>query len=108
MANTERLYIKVAIEIDGEKGDDTLLDLSVSADGSYEVNKVVFFQPNLETKESHWVVFPKEYYAGLLENLDAEIKNEISKAKADPKYTDEEYQKILSSTRRKMVFQDRG
>lgn len=108
MSKAKRLYLKVFKEIDGEKGDDTLIDLTLSDDGSYEVNKIVFYQLNLETEESHWVVFPKEYYSFRLEVLKEEIAAAIQETKSDPNYPLEEYHKIISSTRRKMIFQDRG
>jgi len=104
----EKMYLKVIPVVDGTAGDTILLELTIPEGKPYEVGKVVFFQHNIETGEEGWVVFPKEYwessYALLKDFIDAEYK----RAKRDIHYSGEEYHKIISSTRKKMVFQDRG
>ncbi|MDR3584628.1 MAG: hypothetical protein P4L59_04805 [Desulfosporosinus sp.] len=102
----KKMFIKVTPVVDDTEGDTTLLALTIPEGKPYEVGKVVFFQHNLKTGKEDWVVFPKEYWADSYELMKEFIDAEYERAKADPNYSGEEYQKIISSTRKKMAFQE--
>lgn len=106
MAKTERLYLNVVIQIDGETSE-MLMDVTVSKGNSFEVNKMVFLQVDPETKEENWVVFPKKYYPFRLKSLKEGIVAEIKNAKGIDNYVDSieshKYKEILDTTIRKMT-----
>lgn len=106
MTKTERLYLKVVLK-DFKDDLGMLMDVTVSVDGSHTVNKMVFFQVDLETEQEHWVVFPREHYAFRLDVLKDEIVAEIKRVQENKDYSNsQKYKKILRNTTRKMVFQD--
>jgi len=107
MAKTEQLYLNVVIQVDGEASE-MLMDVTVSKGNSYEVNKMVFLQMNLETREENWVVFPKKYYPFRLKALKDGILAEIKHVKGIDDYSSsiesQKYKEILDTTTRNMIF----
>ena len=105
MAKTEQMYLNVVIQV-AEKTSEMLIDVTVSKGNSYEVNKMVFLQLNLETNEENWVVFPKKYSPLRLEALKDGIKAGIKIAKGIDDYSEtkesQKYKEILDTTTRKM------
>lgn len=108
MTTTERMYLKITPKTENDPQDETLIDLAISEDGSYVINKIVFLQPNVKTGEEHWVIYPKEYWSMGVDHMKHLVEAEIKRVQNDNSYSGEEYRKILASTRRKMVLQDRG
>jgi len=109
MAKTEQLYLNVEIKV-ADKTSEMLMDVTVSKGNSYEVNKMVFLQMNLETKEENWVVFPKKYYPLRLKALKDGIVAEIKNAKEIDGYSNskesQKYKEIIDTTTRKMISQE--
>lgn len=107
MAKTEQLYLNVIIQVE-EETSEMLMEVTVSKGNSYEVNKMVFLQLNLKTKEENWVVFPKKYYPFRLKALKDGIKAEIKNAKGIDDYSSskesQKYKEILDATTREMIF----
>ncbi|HBP65137.1 MAG TPA: hypothetical protein DD730_12875 [Desulfosporosinus sp.] len=106
MAKTEQLYLNVAIQV-AEETSEMLMDVTVSKGNSYEINKMVFLQVNLETNEENWVVFPIKYSPLRLEALKDGIKAGIRNAKRIDDYSktkeSQKYKEILDTTTRKMI-----
>ena len=106
---TERLFMNVGLTFDGVKEQNgMLIDATVAEDNTYVVNKMVFLQKDLETKQEAFVVFPKEHYKFRLDVLKDGIEAEIIKAKKSPHYSQESigFRHILDTTTKKMIFQD--
>ena len=105
----KRLFVNVVMVFDGvPEPNGMLCDVMVANNGSYEVNKMVFKQKDLETKEESWVVFPEKHYRFRLEVMKDTLEAEIFKAQTDPNYAQESqiYEKILNDTTKPMNFQD--
>ena len=106
MTKTERLYLKVVLK-DFKDDLGMLMDVTVSEDSSYIVNKMVFWELDLETEQEHWVVFPKQHYAFRLDVLKDGMVAEIKRVQETKDYSNsQKYKKILRNTTRKMIFQD--
>ena len=107
MAKTEQLYLNVVLKVDNETSE-MLMDVTVSKGNSYEVNKMVFLQMNLESKEENWVVFPKRYYPFRLKALKDGIVAEIKNAKGIDDYSSskesQKYKEILDTTTQNMIL----
>lgn len=103
---TEQLYLKVLLK-DFKDDLGMLMDVIVSEDGSHIVNKMVFWQLDLDTEEEHWVVFPRGHYVFRLDVLNDDIVAEIKRVQETKDYSNsQKYKKILRNTTRKMIFQD--
>jgi|GEM_PF-5851322 len=102
---TETMFLKVTKTL-GDNHQDLIISLEASPDGSYSLNKVIFWQVDLETGKGAWTVMPLGANPDYEEGMKDEVTAEIQRARAVNEAQNPEYQKLIEEIDKEWILQD--